>query len=153
MLARRGWVGSGRLLETPKLDGVKRSLLTPRWLLVHLLFVAAVVATGFLTVWQWDRAHEAGGTFQNLGYSLQWPLFGGFTLFLWYRVIQMRLEHASGDIAEADAERSTGVNSETSVTGRPLVPPPAPAVREDEDPELAAYNQYLAELNDADRAS
>ena len=67
----------------------------------------------------------------------------------------MRLEHASGDNAEgdADAERSTITNSETSVTGRPLVPPPAPAVREDEDPELAAYNQYLAELNDADRAS
>lgn len=151
MLAAAGReVGRGRG-ATPRLDKVKRSLLTPRWLLVHLLFVAAVVATGFLAVWQWDRAHEAGGTFQNLGYSLQWPLFGGFTLFFWYRVIRMRPDQ---DDAAPDAPPQPGVaETETSVTGRALVPAPAPPVAEDEDPELAAYNQYLAELNEADRAS
>ena len=152
MLASAGrQVGGGGLLA-PRLDKVRRSLLTPRWLLVHLLFVAAVVATGFLTVWQWDRAHEAGGTFQNLGYSLQWPLFGGFTVFLWYRVVQMRLQH--GDDGTADPSDEPGVaETETSVTGRSLVPPPAPPVSEDEDPELVAYNKYLAELNEADQAS
>ena len=35
----------------------------------------------------------------------------------------------------------------------PVLPahPAAPAVREDEDPELAAYNRYLAALAEADR--
>jgi DNA-binding transcriptional regulator of glucitol operon len=131
---------------------VKRSLLTPRWLLVHLLFVAAVIATGFLAVWQWDRAHEAGGTFQNLGYSLQWPLFGGFTVFLWYRVVRMRLEQGDGDTADTSGESAVS-ETQTTVTGRLLVPPPAAPVSEDEDPELAAYNKYLADLNETDRAS
>lgn len=143
-------VGRGRR-ATPRLDKVKRSLLTPRWLLVHLLFVAAVVATGLLAVWQWDRAHAAGGSFQNLGYSLQWPLFGGFTLFFWYRVIRMRVDH-DGTAAEAPPQPGVAETG-TSVTGRSLVPPPAPPVAEDEDSELAAYNRYLAELNEADRAS
>lgn len=134
---------------------MKRSLLTPRWLLAHLLFVAVVVATGFLAWWQWDRAHEAGGTFQNLGYSLQWPLFGGFALFLWYRVIQMKLEDETGEAADHahGVEDPTIGKPEMSVTGRPLVPPPAPAVHDEEDPDLAAYNRYLAELNEADQAS
>lgn len=133
---------------------MNRSLLTPRWLLVHLLFVAAVVATVFLTWWQWDRAHEAGGSFQNLGYSLQWPLFGGFAVFLWYRLVQMDLQGQGEDSPseESDSGEPASEKSETTVTGRRLVPPPARAVRAEEDPELAAYNEYLAELNESEHS-
>lgn len=141
-----------------------RQLLTPRWLLLHALFLVAAVATGFLAVWQWDRAHEAGGSFQNLGYALQWPLFGVFTLFLWGWLIRMELQH--GDTAgpaglpqhdteparaeQPAPEQRPEVNTTTS-RRRPLVPPPAPPVDADEDPELAAYNRYLAELDEAHR--
>lgn len=152
MLAEVGREVGRERRAAPRLGTVKRSLLTPRWLLVHLLFVAAVVATGFLAVWQWDRAHEAGGTFQNLGYSLQWPLFGGFTLFFWYRVIRMRLEHQA-DTGSTPPPQPAVAETGSSVTGRSLVPPPASPVGDDEDPELVAYNQYLAELNEADQAS
>lgn len=140
---------------------VFRSLLTPRWLLLHVLFIAATVATGFLAVWQWDRAHEAGGSFQNLGYALQWPLFGAFTIFLWIRVMRMELnrerEEAASQAgtdtaaAEADTAADEPAQQRPKTRRRPLVPPPAPPVDADEDPELAAYNKYLAELNEADR--
>ncbi|MCI2416669.1 hypothetical protein MOQ72_04480 [Saccharopolyspora sp. K220] len=138
-----------------------RSLLTPRWLLLHALFVIATVATGFLAVWQWDRAHEAGGSFQNLGYALQWPLFGVFTIFLWIRLMRMDVH---GNQEEAEPESTAEPAPEDAVAAqlgdgpttatrrkRPLVPPPAPPVDADEDPELAAYNQYLAELSERDR--
>ncbi|MGP4020465.1 hypothetical protein [Saccharopolyspora sp. 5N708] len=138
-----------------------RSLLTPRWLLLHVLFVVATVATGFLAVWQWDRAHEAGGSFQNLGYALQWPLFGVFTIFLWIRLMRMDV-HRHED--ETEPETTAGTVSGDAVAAqvsdepttparrtRPLVPPPAPPVDAEDDPELAAYNQYLAELNAKDQ--
>ncbi|MFC7341006.1 hypothetical protein [Saccharopolyspora griseoalba] len=136
-----------------------RSLLTPRWLLLHLLFIVVTIATGFLAVWQWDRAHDAGGSFQNLGYALQWPLFGAFTIFLWIRVIRMDLDQRKeqdGSLepdADQDSEREPPESAERSAPRRkrPLVPPPAPRVDAEEDPELAEYNRYLAELNDSDK--
>ena len=134
---------------------VKRKLLTPRWMALHALFVVASIATGFLAVWQWDRAHEAGGSFQNLGYALQWPLFGVFTVCLWVWLIRMESrvtpDAAAPDAAAAGATAADESGPATSTRRRPLVPPPATSVGEDEDPELAAYNRYLAELDEADR--
>lgn len=149
-------------------------LLTPRWLLVHLLFLAATVVTIFLAVWQWDRAHAAGGSFQNLGYALQWPLFGAFTLFFWWRVIRIfgfdegseeqRPVAVSASSAQARAaavgradsaapaaqDVSAGHEDSAGQRRRPLVPPPASPVDSDEDPELAEYNRYLRELHEQD---
>ena len=122
---------------------------------LHALFVVAAIATGFLAVWQWDRAHDAGGSFQNLGYALQWPLFGVFTVCLWVWLIRMEsradpdAEPAKPDVPDADESGTAG--AAPSTRRRPLVPPPASSVDEDEDPELAAYNRYLAELDEADR--
>lgn len=119
--------------------------------MLHVLFLAAVAATGLLAVWQWDRAHDAGGSFQNLGYALQWPLFGAFTIFLWYRMIRMTLEEQDGQAGPVVAEVSPDPPAEAAERERPLVPPPARPVEADEDPELAAYNEYLAELNEIER--
>ncbi|SFS39343.1 DNA-binding transcriptional regulator of glucitol operon [Saccharopolyspora flava] len=126
-----------------------------------MLFIVATIATGFLAVWQWDRAHEAGGSFQNLGYALQWPLFGAFTIFLWIKLIRMDLAQHDGE-GETGSAPETGTPEEHQETTpetaeqrrtRPLVPPPAPSVDADEDPELAEYNKYLAGLNESDQSA
>ncbi|MEV6645493.1 hypothetical protein [Amycolatopsis sp. NPDC051371] len=111
----------------------------------------AIVATSLVSLlvccglawWQWDRFTSANGTFQNLGYVLQWPLFGLFPAFMFWRIRQ--LKH------KADAE------------GPPIEEPEVPAPRPrpdavkapqpetDEDEELAAYNRYLRELNARDQ--
>lgn len=135
-----------------------RSLLTPRWLLLHALFIVATIATGFLAVWQWDRAHEAGGSFQNLGYALQWPLFGAFTIFLWIKLIRMDFAQQRGEdepgsdseVAAEDNQPAAAPEEAEQRRTRPLVPPPAPPVDAEEDPELAEYNRYLAGLNESD---
>lgn len=151
--------GRRRPPGAPRIGCVLRSLLTPRWLLLHALFIVATIATGFLAVWQWDRAHEAGGSFQNLGYALQWPLFGAFTIFLWIKLIRMdfaqqrgEAEPATSDEAEEGASTTSAVPEEPERRrSRPLVPPPAPPVESDEDPELAEYNRYLAGLDQSDQ--
>lgn len=126
---------------------MNRSLLTPRWLLLHVLFAAAVVATGLLAWWQWDRAHGAGGTLQNLGYAFQWPMFGAFAVFLWYRMALADGRPAAEDDEAPASPPPAQVQEAARPRRRPLVPPPAQPVTEDEDPELAAYNRYLAELD------
>lgn len=144
------------------MPGVNRRLLTPGWVLVHLVFLAVFAATLWLGWWQWQSAHEAGGSFRNLGYALQWPLFGGFALFLWFQVVRMtgpaaqeesRLVDADGEQSRAGAEDEPdgrGLRRASEVRRRPRrspVPPRAAPVDADEDPELAAYNAYLADLN------
>ncbi|WP_019855270.1 hypothetical protein [Actinopolyspora mortivallis] len=142
---------------------MKGRLFAPRLVLLHLVFLAAVVASGWLGWWQWERAHEAGGSFQNLGYALQWPLFGGFALFLWYQVVRMvngTELHRQGEAitvpSATEGSESAGEDATERATGRARrrspVPPPAPPVTEEEDPELAEYNRYLAELNAAARS-
>lgn len=138
------------------MPGVNRRLLTPRWVLVHLVFLAAFAATLWLGWWQWESAHEAGGSFRNLGYALQWPLFGGFVAFLWYQIARMagapEQGADEGDPApEASPDESAPRDDARPRSRRSPVPPPAPPVDSDEDPELAAYNAYLADLNRADR--
>lgn len=78
----------------------------------HILFlIVAVAATLALAYWQWTRFQAGSGTFQNLGYAFQWPLFGAFFIYL-YRMI-LKYENAAIDaeaedpdaLYEADAEK------------------------------------------------
>jgi DNA-binding transcriptional regulator of glucitol operon len=51
-----------------------RTLLTPRWLLVHAGVVVLVVAFLLLCWWQVTRA--AAGNLLSFGYAIEWPAFG-----------------------------------------------------------------------------
>ncbi|RJQ81144.1 hypothetical protein D5S19_24090 [Amycolatopsis panacis] len=80
---------------------------------------------------------SASGTFQNLGYVLQWPLFGLFPAFMFWRIKKLRAREEAEPAAPAPARPVT-------------VPAPLP---EGEDDELAAYNRYLRELHARDQQS
>lgn len=109
--------------------------------IVATCLVSLLVCCG-LAWWQWDRFTSANGTFQNLGYVLQWPLFGLFPAFMFWRIRKLRLK--------AEAEPGPPPAAEK----RPEVPAPRPRPDTkvtDEDEELAAYNRYLRELNARDQ--
>jgi DNA-binding transcriptional regulator of glucitol operon len=104
--------------------------------------VSLLICCG-LAWWQWDRFTSANGTFQNLGYVLQWPLFGLFPAFMFWRISRLRKQAEAGGTADE--------------TPAPVAEVPAPRARpaavapQDEDEELAAYNRYLRELNARDQ--
>jgi DNA-binding transcriptional regulator of glucitol operon len=116
-----------------------RRLLAPKWLAWHAFALVATYVMLRLGLWQWHRAHATHSP-QNMGYALQWPAFALFGLAVWYRVCR--------DVVHPpeDAEPAT---KPTKPARRPA-PEPAPAVpvTDEEDPELAAYNRYLARLNE-----
>ncbi|GAA4528131.1 hypothetical protein [Amycolatopsis samaneae] len=114
-----------------------------RLLIVGVCLVSLAGACG-LAWWQWDRFTSANGTFQNLGYVLQWPLFGLFPAFMFWRIRQLR---------QRAAEEKPAAERAPEPAPRVEVPAPrraAPAVAEEDD-ELAAYNRYLRELHARDQ--
>ncbi|MDQ1689639.1 MAG: hypothetical protein QOK42_2614 [Frankiaceae bacterium] len=114
-----------------------RQLLTsPRWVVIHLAVLALIAVQLRLGLWQWHRAEGTGGV-QNLGYAIQWPIFAGFTLYLWWRSCRDELKPASDRTPVYDDDLPTG---QTRVT--------AADVDDSDDPELAAYNAYLASLDE-----
>ena len=116
------------------------SLITPRRLAIAGISLLSLVVCCGLAVWQWQRFESASGTWQNLGYVLQWPLFGLFPAFLFWRMRTLRTEHAVHPPQAPPAEEPP-----------PARPRPVAVRDDDDDPELVAYNRYLAKLNARDR--
>lgn len=102
-----------------------------------------------LAWWQWDRFSSAGGTYQNLGYVLQWPLFGLFPAFMFWRIRVLSRRAAQEAEATEDGEPSADAPPDRSAAQRHgfRVSPPD----DEPDDELAAYNRYLAELHRRDQ--
>ncbi|MGY1840426.1 MULTISPECIES: metalloprotease [unclassified Modestobacter] len=108
-----------------------RRLLSPGWLLMHLVVVALFVMTFFLGYWQLTKA-EAGGGAVNWSYALQWPLYGFMGLGFYLKMAKDELDRDPDD----------------DEPGSSLVLYQRPRIDTTGDPELAAYNAYLAELNE-----
>ncbi|WP_432705832.1 hypothetical protein [Amycolatopsis taiwanensis] len=122
----------------------------PRRLLTAGLCVLSLAVSIGLAWWQWNRFESASGSFQNLGYVLQWPLFGLFPAFMIYRIRKLRKSAAEAEQAPPGARAEWGRKPVTEVPA----PRPRPVVRDvadEEDDELAAYNRYLAELHARDQ--
>ena len=100
-----------------------------------------------LAWWQWTRFESASGSFQNLGYALQWPMFAAFCFYAYYKFV--RYEDAPPEPVQHDTV--------TEIPAGLLPERPPQATHSDDDATLREYNAYLAELakknNDDDRTS
>jgi hypothetical protein len=123
-----------------------KGLWTPAWLARHLVALIAVAVFLALGWWQFDRA--AGGNSLSWGYTFEWPVFAGFVVFLWFREVQVARKPPADEptapvVAPAPApEKLPGA---PVTVGRP-VRVAVPAAPTEDDPELDAYNDYLAWL-------
>jgi DNA-binding transcriptional regulator of glucitol operon len=104
-----------------------------------LIILVIVTACGCLALgwWQWTRFQEPSGTFQNLGYALQWPLFAWFCVYAYRKFV--RYEEVPPE------PRNSGSVSEIPAGVLPERPTPEQPPSDD-DPALREYNAYLAEL-------
>ncbi len=120
-----------------------RRVFTLKWLGFHVLAVVLVLVMLRLGWWQWDRAKSASGGLQNLGYAIQWPVFAGFVVFMWWKTVRDALRRGTGpDDASHPRDHPEERQPVMGLTT------PAPSTEPDEiDEELAAYNRYLADLN------
>lgn len=94
----RGHIGVRTLVR------VMRLLLSPRWMVWHVLTLGAMVTCTWLAIWQWGRAGSAMGSALNVGYGLQWPLFAVFFGVMWWRFLSMEI----ADLRAAEAAGTSG---------------------------------------------
>jgi DNA-binding transcriptional regulator of glucitol operon len=90
--------------------------------------------------WQWTRFQSVSGTFQNLGYALQWPAFAGFCIYAYRKFVRYE---------EAPPQQPNN-GAVTEIPEGLLPERPEPEHRKSDDPALRDYNTYLAELAKAD---
>ena len=116
----------------------------PRRQRVALILLVIVAAAGCLALgwWQWSRYESASGSFQNLGYALQWPLFAGFCVYAYRKFVRYE---------QSPPEPEYGADAMAEIPAGLLPERPAPASAPT-DPVLSEYNAYLAELAEHDRA-
>ena len=92
--------------------------------------------------WQWTRFESNSGTFQNLGYAVQWPMFAAFCIYAYRKFIRYE---------QYPPEPATDPDEITEIP-EGLLPQRPAAAREAQDATMREYNSYLAELADKDRA-
>ena len=114
-----------------------------KYALIPLVIIAAAgcLALGW---WQWTRYESTSGSFQNLGYALQWPMFAGFCVYAYRKFVRYE---------EAPPDQPSATDTVTEIPAG-LLPerPTAPSKPDIDDPVMREYNAYLAELAKADEA-
>ena len=118
-------------------------LASRRALRVHV--AAAVVVPGCLALTWWQATRAAGGNTLSWAYTFEWPLFAAYAVYMWWRLV-----HEGAEDTPPPAPNTGAPGGRTSAAG------PEPAAHpevEQEDAELAAYNAYLAQLAERDRAA
>jgi hypothetical protein len=93
--------------------------LSARALRLHLTLAALLPAFGTMFWWQLHRALDGNGL--SWAYTVEWPLFAGYAVFLWWHLLHEELPKGPRRRRPED----TAVNDE-----------------------LAAYNAYLASLRE-----
>jgi hypothetical protein len=73
---------------------VWRFLFEPRWILWHVLVVAAFWGMLWLGDWQFHRALSGNGL--SWAYTFEWPLFSGFSLVFWARTVRDEFRQRRG---------------------------------------------------------
>jgi DNA-binding transcriptional regulator of glucitol operon len=110
-----------------------------------LIILVIIAASGCLALgwWQWTRFQSVSGSFQNLGYALQWPMFAGFCVYAYRKFVRYE---------EAPEQPSTYAGL-TEIPAGLLPERPKPLDRPPDDPAMREYNAYLAQLakNDAEK--
>lgn len=124
-----------------------RVLLRPKWLLLHVVTVAAIVTMILLGRWQLTVSESKHFSLQNFGYALQWWLFSTFVAGMWVRIVRDTLRRSDEDAPPVPQQAEPAGDPDAPVAYRRYVmPQSADGPSQVLDDEQIAYNAYLARL-------
>ena len=125
----------------------KRVWLSRRALKLHAVILVVVPAFMALCVWQITRA--LGGNSLSWAYVFEWPIFAGYAVYMWWRFVHEAAEDMQPPAHPAG--HGTPAKAETGAEGE--VRPAQGSDEQGQDADLAAYNAYLAQLAERDKAT
>ncbi len=116
---------------------------------VKLHVVILIVVPAFLALCLWQVSRALGGNSLSWAYVFEWPLFAAYAVYMWWRFVHEAAQEGSpGDTAAADPGGRSAAAAPTTLTAPPETPQEV-----EEDAEMAAYNDYLAQLAERDKAT
>ena len=122
----------------------KKVWLSRRALKLHVVILIVVPAFLLLCLWQVSRALD--GNSLSWAYVFEWPIFAAYAIYMWWRFV-----HEAADELPSAAEATTTTMEPAGE--KPAGEKPKGEKEEKEDAELAAYNDYLAQLAERDQAT
>ncbi len=121
--------------------------LSRRALLLHLAIVVWFPGCLVAFWWQVHRAFDGNGL--SYLYSVEWPAFAVAGVWGWWQLVHTE----PADVGRRAQERLARAATPSEAAAAEVAPAPTATVqatpvrrRDDEDPELAAYNDRLARL-------
>ncbi|MGK5440673.1 hypothetical protein ACSNN7_02415 [Micromonospora sp. URMC 105] len=123
-----------------------KRLWTPAWIARHVAMVVLVV--GFLALGWWQISRAASGNTLSWAYAVEWPIFAGFVVFVWWREVRHTLRGPAATAPEAAT--GAGGTPDPAVRGvrRPVRVTRVPVAADTtDDADLTEYNRYLTWLN------
>ena len=111
---------------------------------IKLHVVILIVVPAFLALCLWQISRALGGNTLSWAYVFEWPLFACYAVYMWWRFVH---EAAEDTPPPATAGADPG---DSSIA---VAAPEETAQEKEEDKEMAAYNDYLAQLAERDKAS
>jgi hypothetical protein len=104
---------------------------------------------GCIALAWWQATRALSGNTLSWAYTFEWPIFAGYALYMWWRLLHDATELGSED----DESGSRALPVTETARSIPDAGPDTKATTED-DPELAElseYNDYLAALSASGR--
>jgi DNA-binding transcriptional regulator of glucitol operon len=118
-----------------------RVLFRPGWLIRHAAVVILVLS--FLALGWWQVTRAVAGNLLSYAYAVEWPVFAGFTIFVWVKEMRRALADDAGAAGEAPITDEAQPRPRRAATARARA---GAAYDDSDDPDLAAYNRYLGWL-------
>jgi len=115
---------------------------------VKLHVVILIVVPAFMALCLWQVSRALGGNSLSWAYVFEWPIFAAYAIYMWWRFVHEATQDGSpGDTAAADP------GGPSAAADPKATPPPATPEERREDADLAAYNDYLAQLAEQDKTT
>jgi len=120
-----------------------RRLTSPGWLLRHAIVVVLVVA--FLGLGWWQLGRAAQGNALSFGYTIEWPFFAAFVIFMWIREMRIALRGGMPPTGRPSPPRlSLHSPAEHAATTTPENPATTPDTRAADDVGTSARSGVTA---------
>ena len=116
---------------------------------IKLHVVILIVVPAFLALCLWQISRALDGNSLSWAYVFEWPLFACYAVYMWWRFVH---EAAEDTPPPATAGADPG-GPAASAADDDTPAPEETAQEKEEDKEMAAYNDYLAQLAERDKAS
>jgi hypothetical protein len=121
---------------------------------IKLHVVILIVVPAFLALCLWQVSRALGGNSLSWAYVFEWPIFAAYAVYMWWRFVHEAADDASPPAAAvADPGGRTDPANGDAATTPPRPDPEREREAEKDDAELAAYNDYLSQLAERDKAT